>query len=694
MSDPSSILRRGATALLIGGTVVAATTVLLVWPRLFDGTPDGAGRLSAARCDREASTPCEVRVLELSPGRYWLEAKSTDAIRLDFAPRGADVAARFLLLGARSAGLDVAVFGAGPSGTWQRVDGGETRHGVRRRRLIHLAPGSTLPLRVTVRRIPGTGEPDGDFRVEEIGLFASDNALLRDSREYLTAETDRRVYNGILARVLLLLAGLGLAATVLVPGGRGRVLAAAFGFALTLAVVTLELWLVFNPYWLDARDLRVHLTSGPLQHCVGCNLNYGMHLGSRLLEGEGLTYPPSRVPWDRTPGYGFIGALAGLLAGYDTNVFTIGIYLIGLHLLFFAAANATFVAAASLLMRREVALAVALAVAFMPNQISNTQADSIMVPIYLLTVAGLCLYIHRSRAGPPVPAACHALVHLPFALWFLVRPDGVVGWAAVSLLLYWRRWRLLTLPAALLLLIGVSWGLYKYQYTGEFSMTTNTVGDNAWKGLWMVPNKFRWETTDESYHQWAEEKGVPARSKLGSEAALREAAHFLLTYPVYGVHVAVNRLVGYVDVNAFNSVHGFPRVYYEKLRGPGVGAFLCVVAVGLVLGYERPRTLLLGWPLFFSLPLFLFFFSDGMRHVAPVSASLFVAGLPPLCESGFYRQIRRRWRIAAATVGAFVAAWLLLHWADGALLAADSWRYWTPILDSAPFDWYLPGGAR
>jgi hypothetical protein len=694
MSDRWSIVRSAAAALLVLCTVVAAAAVLVVWPRLFDGTPDGVGRLSAARCDPDGNLPCEVRVLELSPGRYWLEATPTDTIRLDFAPRGGNVGARVLLLGARSAGLDVAVFGAGPGGTWQRIDVGETSRGIRRRRLFHLAPGSTLPLRVLVRRSPGPGEPDGALRVEEIGLFASEEALLADARRFLTAETDRRVYNGILARALLLLAGLGLVASALVPGGRGRVLAATFGFATTLAVVTLELWLVFNPYWLDARDLRVHLASGPLRHCVGCNLNYGMYLGSRLLEGEGLTYPPSRVPWDRTPGYGFVGALAGLVAGYDTSIFTIGLYLIRLHLLFFAAANAIFVAAASLLMRREIALAVALAVAFMPNQISNTQADSVMVPIYLLTAAALCLYLQRRRAGSRVPTANHLLVHLPFALWFLVRPDGFVGWAAVSVLLYWRRWRLLVLPAALFLLIGVSWGLYKYQYTGEFSMTTNTVGDNAWKGLWMVPNKFRWETTDQSYHQWAEEKGVPPTSKLGSEAALRETAHFLLTYPVYGLHVAVNRFVGYVDVNVFNSVHGFPRVYYEKLRGAGVGALLCVVALCLVLGHERSRTLLLGWPLFFSLPLFLLFFSDGMRHVAPVSAALFVAGLPPLLERGLYLQTRRRWRAAATTVGVFIAAWLLLHWADGALLASDTWRYWTPFLDPAPFNWYLPGGAR
>jgi hypothetical protein len=401
MTSWTAALRHGATALLVGCTVVAVAIALLVWPRLFNGTPDGVGRLTAGRCERDTRTPCEVRVLELSPGRYWLEGSHTDGIRLDFAPRGADIDARFVLLGAQSAELDVAVFRAGPGGPWQRVDRGETGHGVRRRRLIHLAPGSTLPLRVQVRRRAGSGEPDSALRVEEIGLFSSDEALLEDSRRFLTGETDRHVYYGILARVLLVLAGLGLVAAALVPSRTGRVLAPTLGFGLTLAVVTLELWLAYNPYWLRARDLRVYLASEPLQQCAGCNLNYGMYLGSRLLQGAGLTYPSGRVPWDRTPGYGFFCALAGLVAGYDTRLFTIGLYSVGLHLIFLAAANATFVAAGALVMRREVALAVALAVAFMPNQLSYTQADSIMVPIYLLTAAALCLLIHRLGPRPP-----------------------------------------------------------------------------------------------------------------------------------------------------------------------------------------------------------------------------------------------------------------------------------------------------
>jgi len=116
---------------------------------------------------------------------------------------------------------------------------------------------------------------------------------------------------------------------------------------------------------------------------------------------------------------------------------------------------------------------------------------------------------------------------------------------------------------------------------------------------------------------------------------------------------------------------------------------MTVVALSLALPYEGRRALLLGWPLAFNLPLFLFFFSDDMRHVAPVTAALLVTGVVPLLEAGFYRTLLARRARALAVVTAFVALWFLMHWADAALLASDRWRYWTPFLDPAPFQWYL-----
>ena len=94
----------------------------------------------------------------------------------------------------------------------------------------------------------------------------------------------------------------------------------------------------------------------------------------------------------------------------------------------------------------------------MPNQLANTQVDSIMVGVYFLTAAALCLYLDRSRERSVPPLRYHLLVHLAFATWFLMRPDGLVGWMAISVILYWRAWRYLALPLTLCLAIGLCLG--------------------------------------------------------------------------------------------------------------------------------------------------------------------------------------------------------------------------------------------
>jgi hypothetical protein len=632
-----------------------------------------------------------VKVLTLSPGRHWLEASAADAARvsLEFefetVPSATPAA---LMLGASADGLRLAIEQSGDGSHWELLQASESGGGPRRR-VVGFGPYRTgSRLRVTLLR-ETAARADERLRIEEIGFFASEAGLARDRRAFLRDVPDRRAYHGLLARACLWLAVLGVAVATQLPRNGRSWLVASFVFALTLAASVLTLYVVHNPYWYRARDLRVLLASGPLQDGVGANLNYGMYLGSRLLAGEGLTFGPRWVPWERMPGYGFFGALAGLVSGFSTDLFTIGLASIKLHVLFFAAANAGYAAAALRVMRPWAALATASVVCFMPNQLANTQADSIMVPTYLLTAAGLCLYLERERTDSNPPLRHHLLVHLAFALWFVTRPEALVGWAAVSLILYRRRLRYLTLPAGLFLAIGLSWGAYKQQYTGEFSMTTNTVGDNAWIGLWQVPSKFRWQTKDESYFEWAERVGVPATSKRASERALREVAAFVASYPVYATHLALFRFLELVDVNLLNGTLSYPHVFYESLRGPGLWSMLGVVTACLLLPHEARRTLLLGWPLLFNLPLFLLFFSDGMRHVAPCTAALFVGSLPPLLEGGFYRALLRRRGRALAIATVFTVAWPLAHWADRALLASDALRYATPFLDPAPFAWYL-----
>ena len=688
MSRPQRI----AWAVLALATLGQGLITFVVWPRLFGSTPAGVASLVAARCEGPRGAPCAVKTLVISPGRYWLEASDTqaDRVRLDFALPLSGEPVRALLLGAGAAGLTPAVEHAGTSSSWEPVATEERGGGSRRRVLLLSGLAGGDRVRVTLVRQAGAAEPAEPLRVEEIGLFASEAGLLADARGFLKGVPDRQLYNGLLARACVWLALLGTAAALLVPHSRGAAWARAmFVFFVALAATSLELWVLHNPYWNLARDLRVILASGPVQEGIGANLNYGMHLGSRLLLGEGLTFGPGWVPWERMPGYGFFCALAGLLAGYKTDIFSIGVASIELHLLFLALACAAFTAAATRVMRPGLAVAAAVVVIFMPNQLANTQADSIMVAVYLLTAATLVLFLDRERAGPPVPLRFHLMAHLAFALWFLMRPEGVVAWAALSLVLYWRTPRYLALPALLYLAIGLSWGLYKRQYTGEFSMTTNTIGDNAWISLWQAPSKFRWQTQDASYFEFEKHLQSPPRSKRASDEAFQEVARFAATYPVYVAHVALFKFVRYLDVDVFNGIVEFPHLDYRLVRGLAAWSLLGVVALALVLPWEGRRALFLGWPILFNLPLFLFFFSDGMRHVAPVSASLLVTAGVTLGEAGFYRALLTRRRRALAVAAIFVVSWPLLHWADQALLASDRLRYWTPFLDPAPFQWYL-----
>ncbi|MFI4944655.1 MAG: hypothetical protein ACHP85_15415, partial [Burkholderiales bacterium] len=286
----TGVQRVGWAALLVA-SVGSAAVALAVWPRLFDSTPAGVGTLVSARCEGAAGTGCAVKSLAISTGRYWLDASAeANRLSLDFELPAAHGAARALLLGAGASGLAAAVEYAAGGSSWLPVETRESGGGARRRviQLSGVAGGGRV--RVTLLRQEDPGQPGEGLRVEEIGLFATDDALLADARGFLRDVPDRQLYNGLLARACLWLAGLGTLGAFCVGSGRGASwLRGAFVLCLTLAATSVELWVEHNPYWYRARDLRVMLASGPVQEGVGSNLNYGMYLGSRLLQGEGLT---------------------------------------------------------------------------------------------------------------------------------------------------------------------------------------------------------------------------------------------------------------------------------------------------------------------------------------------------------------------------------------------------------------------
>ena len=289
------------------------------------------------------------------------------------------------------------------------------------------------------------------------------------------------------------------------------------------------------------------------------------------------------------------------------------------------------------------------------------------------------------------PFRYHLLVHLSFALWFLMRPEGVVGWAALSL----------DPVLATLAPPGAARGALPRDrpLVGAYKRTVHRRvldDDEHHRGQRLDqpvagPNhQFRWQTADESYFEFESHLDAPPRSKRASDLALREVARFAATYPVYVAHVALHKFVEFVDINVFNAAVTYPRVVYERLRGPAVWFLMGVVALSLVLPYEGRRTLFLGWPLVLqpaAVPVLL------LRRDAPRRAGERLPARHGACRPCGVRASTGRSRApAAARLGvaaAFVAAWFLLHWADQAFFASDRWRYWTPFLDPAPFAWYL-----
>jgi hypothetical protein len=380
-------------------------------------------------------------------------------------------------------------------------------------------------------------------------------------------------------------------------------------------------------------------------------------------------------------------AAAGALFGHRTLV-DLAVSAVLLQTLFYAAALGVFSAAALQLFTPAAVWAVGMLIAWLPKQLGLTQVDAIVAPVALLTLAALALRIQRARQAQPVPLVVDLLVHASFALWFVMRPDVLPGWAVVSVVLHAKHWRRLLVPVALFLLIGGAWGAYKARYTGEFALTTTSAGAALFCGLWEVPSRFRYAMacTDETYFDWIHQfTPFQPQSAAANSFATREALRFWLTYPGHVILMVYDKMMqvlngdlwpGYVtqlQVTVFNVV---PRYYV-------VMSLLTVIAVSVVIGYERTRTLLLGWPLFLDAPLFFVMFASLGRFYSAVGIALLAASVPTLFEPAFYAAISTRkrqtaWVVACAAAFA-MSAWPIRAW----LLGNDALHYWTPLLDPA-----------
>jgi hypothetical protein len=200
-----------------------------------------------------------------------------------------------------------------------------------------------------------------------------------------------------------------------------------------------------------------------------------------------------------------------------------------------------------------------------------------------------------------------------------------------------------------------------------------------------VPGSFPYPCTDAGYFDWAARVGESdPTSRRASNQAMREVVRHWITYPVhfaFMVWFKLRRCVYNSSWPGFQTPFNRP---YIILREAGAFLYLlAVVAVSLAVNHQRRRSMLLGWALFFNMPLFFVVFESSGRFYAAAGVALNVLAIALLFERGFYtRMTRHPWRVAAvaACLIAFVIAgepverWIMTH---------DALHYWTPFLDPA-----------
>lgn len=618
---------------------------------------------------------CEVKTMRLNPGRYrvWTTT-AADTLVVDVRPAASSAPHEAM---ARIASPTAARLSVGSQPPVDIVPGG---------RLV--VPVTTAaPLTLTFEAAGTSGSTP--IVVDELGVYPNAAGLLSDPRPFFGAIPPARYHSTIVPRAVVGLCAFTVVAALFLPSAPLRRLSPFVLPIVCFSLCFVDLTALFSPY-LD-RDLRIMYASGPLQEPAGSNLNGGLYQASRLLAGEGLTTRDGVVPWERMPGYGLFCAAAGTLFGHDTLV-DLAISAVLLQTIFYCVAVGVFAWAAARVFTPAAVWGTGLVVAWLPKQLGYTQADAIVAPIALLIASAVCVRIAYARDRGTVPAGVDMAVHLAFASWFLMRPDVLPGWLAVSLILHWKNRRRLVLPLACFLAIGVAWGSYKARYTGEFSLTTTSAGASLFCGLWEVPSRFRLGAvpcTDERYFDWIQQNtSLRPQSAAANSFATREVLRFWLTYPGHVVVMLYGKMLQTVNGDVWPGyvTELQASVFRVVPRYPVVIVLLAVIATSTATGFRRWETLLLAWPLAFDAPLFWVMFASLGRFYSGVGLALVVAAIPLVFDAGFYLSIARRpWRAAsilACVVMFALTAGPLYDW----LLRNDALHYWTPFLD--------PGSSR
>ena len=489
-------------------------------------------------------------------------------------------------------------------------------------------------------------------------LFAGSDALLHAS-----------AYNTkILIKIPKVLLPLSIASIFVLQPKRG--FTAYFSlFTIFVLFAGIQLLCLLKQFPTDgANNLQALLSNGALKEFPGSNLNYGLHMAANFLNGHGLTINGS-PPWHRMPGYGLFVALAG----NANSPLTMALNAVLMQLFCMAAALTFFYHCALKIMPKALPLALVTIITLLPYSFYYHQIESVMPSIVLVLLALSCIYIKHYNFKT-LTLRHHIMLHSGFALWLLFRPDIIPGWIIVSLLLYCRRLntlKYLAIPVLMMASIGISWGLYKYTYTQEFSMTTNSFGASLMVGLWEVPHKFIWEISDESFYIWAKEFSTnPSTSKATSSLALHEVFNFWLTYPVYFVSMVLHKTIAYITLSGINK---FP--YNHALF------LVMILSLSVVLKYKRTQTLLLGWMIPFNVSIFFLTYTSSGRFYSAPNLALLVTASVLLIDTGFLKQLVK---MPYRSFTVLLLFSLFYHYAeniDYALIQNDKLRYYAPFLN-------------
>jgi len=676
-NDVGAALRR---SLLLGVTITLGIFAVLAVPLALDSGLDAVRLQSTQSCARFASDTDAAgwTTRRIDPNRIEVshENEPVEQLCLELVTASATPPRQLMISPDPDAGsLRVAI--------WTLVDGMWTMAG------SHTLPATqrSTPQRFFVT-FPNTSfghtlrieiRSGDEGRLLPSGKLVQELALLPSTSGGWRADFGRFLEDDSSTWLLLVLGVLGVVLFSLGSDRRDSLRLAIFALTLILSIGSTSA----RQRYPGAQNFRVTIQT---LHLKSVNLTESLVMGSQFMSGNGLIGRPG-VDTYRMPGHGLMAAAAGWIFRVSPSDMTsLTVSLVYFQLGFLALAMALFAWSFAGIVPTGVAALISVALCWFPHSFDYTQSDSVILPCGLLVTAALCRYLARNRRETNNDVMPHVLMHAAFALYLLVRTDVIVGWFLVSLILYRRRWRYLLIPIAFFLAIGLSWGLYKKLKGSDFVMTTSNFGHVAFVGLWEMPEsytKFVWRPVDESYDQWITAHGYKYAEPKTAGFAQREIFRFYLTYPGYVLGNCSYKLVQYFKASVWTGTLGLdPSIELGTLMRSG-GAWVCVVLIltALVVGYERERTFLLAWSIFFSLPLFCLLQNSGGRFLHYVSGSLVIAAVPLLVDLAFYRRLYDRVGLTAIMAALGVVFGVYGERIATFLIRSDSIRYWAPLLD-------------